>query len=455
MRLTRAACNWTQLGVQVGLLLVALGLFQVVAERTNRRFDLTPGQSLSLSEVTRKILSQVTEPLQVTVFFPRGKQEQYADLLARFRAESSHLTFELLDLDRYLERARSLGVTQYGRAALEYQGRRVVAAAFPEEQLAGGILKVVRGRARRMGFSSGHGERQPAGGAESYGRLAAALEAENYAPEATALLDGGVPPDTDVVVVAGPKYDLLPHELEVLADYLKGGGGVLLLLDPGPLPNLTKFLGSMGIVLGNDLIVDRERRVLGTDGLAAVVELFKRGNPISEPAANPIDAGVVLPSARTVDVAAEAPGVDAETIARSAATSWVMADPERARRGVEPSRAYHDVPGSASVMVTAEVGTGARRGRVLVIGDADFASDGYLDLLGNRDLALNAVAWVAGEGALSGERTKRVPEIVRPLAQLVLTEPQARAIFLGSVVVEPALVLLAGMVVVGRRRRRG
>jgi len=459
MAVPRAARNWAQLGVQVLLLLVGLGLLQVVAERTTRRFDLTPTHALSLSSVTRKVLDEVRAPLEVTVFFRRGTREQYADLLERFRGVNANVDFELFDLDRFPERARSLGVSQYGRAAIEYQGHRIVVPASPEEELAGGILRALRGRARRMVFTSGHGERAPGGGDDSLGRLASALEAENYAPEGLALLDGPIPPETDILVIAGPKHDFLPQEIEAVAAYLKDGGGVLMLLDPGPLPNLSHLLASMGLRLGDDFVVDRERRVLGTDGLAAVVELFKRGNPVSDPSSSPIESGVVLPSARTVDDAEAVPGVDAESIARTAPTAWAMSDPARARRGEEPSKAAQDTPGSASVVVMAEVGSGGdgghRRGHLVVVGDADFASDAYLDLLGNRDLALNAVAWVAGEEALAGERAHRVPEVMRPLSPLVLTDVQARRIFLVSVVAQPSLVLVAGLVVVGRRRRRG
>src|SRR5207249_5240921 len=50
----------------------------------------------------------------------------------------------------------------------------------------------------------------------------------------------------------------------------------------------------------------------------------------------PLECGVVLPSARTVEVAAEAPGVEAESFARTAPSAWAMADPARARRGEEP-----------------------------------------------------------------------------------------------------------------------
>src|SRR5262249_32267035 len=151
-------------------------------------------------------------------------------------------------------------------------------------------------------------------------------------------------------------------ELDEIARYLRAGGGVLMLLDPAPLPNLARLLHSMGIVLGDDFIVDREHRVLGTDGLAAVVELFKRGNPISDPSGNPVASGVVLPAARSGAVATAVPGVDADSIARTAPTAWAMADPARARRGDEPSEAKHDEQGSASVVVMAEVGSGGAEG---------------------------------------------------------------------------------------------
>jgi gliding motility-associatede transport system auxiliary component len=458
MRLARAVRGWSQLALQVVLLLLALGLLQLVAERTNRRFDLTPGRALSLSPLTRKLLAEVTRPLKVTVFFRRGTREQYAELLERFHATNPHIDFELYDLDRFPERGRSLGVTQYGRAAIQYEGRRVVVLASPEAELAGGILRALRGNPRRIVFTTGHGERAPSGTSESYGRLINALEAENYAPEDVSLLDGPLPPETAIVVVAGPKHDFLPLELDALAAYLKAGGGVLLLLDPGSLPNVSRFLASMGVVLGDDFVVERERRILGTDGLAAVVELFKRGNPVSDPEANPIESGVVLPSARTVDVLTQVPGVEAESIARTTPSSWTMADPTRAQRGEEPSQAQHDVPGSASVVVMVEIGGGdgtGRRGRLVAIGDADFASDAYLDLLGNRDLALNAIAWVAGEDVLTGARTPNVPEVMRPLSPLVLTERQARTVFIASVLIGPGLVLGFGLVVAGVRRYRG
>ncbi len=93
--------------------------------------------------------------------------------------------------------------------------------------------------------------------------------------------------------------------------------------------------------------------------------------------------------------------------------------------------------------------------RLVVVGYADFASDVYLDLLGNRDLVLNAVAWTAGEEALVGPHEERTPEILRPLSPLVLSEREARTMLVLAAAVEPGLVLALGLLIALVRRRRG
>ena len=79
---------------------------------------------------------------------------------------------------------------------------------------------------------------------------------EDYSAEAASLVDGPVPDGADVLVVAGPRHDFLLPELDAVATYLKAGGGVVMLLDPAPLPNVARLLASMGIRLGDDLIFD-------------------------------------------------------------------------------------------------------------------------------------------------------------------------------------------------------
>jgi ABC-type uncharacterized transport system involved in gliding motility auxiliary subunit len=109
-------------------------------------------------------------------------------------------------------------------------------------------------------------------------------------------------------------------------------------------------------------------------------------------------------------------------------------------------------------MVAASLGPnakGSRGGRLVVIGDADFATNGYIDLLGNRDLLLNSLSWLTDEEALIARRPREIAEIARPLSPLVLTERQARLLFVAVVVAEPGFFLLLGTAIVAVRRRRG
>ena len=79
----------------------------------------------------------------------------------------------------------------------------------------------------------------------------------------------------------------------------------------------------------------------------------------------------------------------------------------------------------------------APEGRVVAIGDADFASNALLGFQGNQDFFLNAVAWLAEDADLISIRPK---------------EPENQALFLSRQVQQNvawfALVLLPGLFVV-------
>ena len=73
---------------------------------------------------------------------------------------------------------------------------------------------------------------------------------------------GSVPADAAAVIVAGPRTDFLPGEIDVLKAYLAKGGHVCLLLDPPdkldspPLTNLIALAHDWGMEVGNNVVVD-------------------------------------------------------------------------------------------------------------------------------------------------------------------------------------------------------
>jgi len=85
--------------------------------------------------------------------------------------------------------------------------------------------------------------------------------------------------------------------------------------------------------------------------------------------------------------------------------------------------------------------------RVAVIGDSDFASNGYLGIQGNRDLFMNTVNWIAQQESQIAIRPRDPAD-----RRITLTASTANLIALLSIVVIPAAVLGAGVFSWWRRR---
>jgi ABC-type uncharacterized transport system involved in gliding motility auxiliary subunit len=91
------------------------------------------------------------------------------------------------------------------------------------------------------------------------------------------------------------------------------------------------------------------------------------------------------------------------------------------------------------------------KGRVVVFGDSDFATDSNFEQVGNGDMFINAVDWAA-------EQENLINLTPKDAVQRVVVSPKGYAmnlIFLGVVIVMPGAVLVAGVITWFQRRRRG
>jgi len=89
----------------------------------------------------------------------------------------------------------------------------------------------------------------------------------------------------------------------------------------------------------------------------------------------------------------------------------------------------------------------APEGRVVAVGDADFASNSLLGFQGNQDLFLNVVAWLAEDIDLISIRPKE-PEN----QSLFLSRQKQRMVAWVALVILPLVFVIAGVVTWWRRR---
>ncbi len=438
------------LAAQVLAVASILASLLVIAGRHPARLDLTPERSLTLAPHTRKVLGHMHAPVTATAFTSGQEQairRQIEDLLALYQDAQPSFTVRMLDLDRSPGEAERLGVSNYNVVVLESEGRRERVDPVNEETLTGALL-AVGGRADTIAYVlQGHGEPDTRDGDRRGGwaDAAAALAADGFdvrpLPGAAHL-----PPDAGLVVLAGASRDLLPAEVDALDAYVRGGGRLLVLADPAGPRSVASLLDRFGIILENDVVVDERATLFGADGLSARVAEVNAELVPDQPV-----AGALLPVAQSVRLEAR-PGMDGAYLAVTDDTSWADAGgrPAPAARSFRPGvdRAG-PLPLSALVRVAAPDG---RDGRVVVIGDADFATNLQLGVLGNRDLLLLA-AEVAARGNEALTASRKRPGSSGAFSTLALTAREARAVFWAACVVPTTLLAIGALVVALRRRR--
>lgn len=438
-------------GLEVLFLFLIVISIEILVSRGNMRFDLTPEKKYSLSEITTQALQVLQQPVQTTVFYRRGDREKYDELLRLMEQETPLFSYQLFDLDRAPGLAQRYGVTTYGATVVESPEHRLMIPLADEERLLNALLQVMQSE-KTIYFLVGHGENDPIDAEErtGYGVLKRVLETENYRVRPLPLLTvHTVPEDADLVIITGPKDELIPEELEALSTYLDAGGQALFMLDPYTVPNLSRYLARYGFALEESVIVDDQNRVAGGEPLMPTIvrfapEVFPR-QPRGEP---------MLPVVQPVRVH----DGKAQPFAFSSDSSWVVKSRIRAEQNELAFQAGEDERGPAPVAAVATVGKN-KQGKIVVLGDSDFVNNFYARVPGNVDFFMNTLGWMLGRQELVAlGRTPNVQVSKRgatPRQTLYLTAAQSRLFFWIMVIIEPALVFLVGMVVFARRRQRG
>jgi hypothetical protein len=463
--LTPSTRGVLQASLQVALSLGLFALLQLLANAHNMRFDTTPTQEFILSDAARQVAASLKEEINLLVFYSSqeaGRRREMADLLDQFHAASAVFRYRLLDLDRSPGMAHKYGVSSYNSGVMEGGGRTLSLKDIDEQSITTALLKLSRHGTRTICFVTGHGEHSPKSTNErsGYSDVARALGTENFATRTLETIPAeGVPADCAMVVVAGAVHDFLPGEAARLDSYVRTGGRLTVLVDPGAPESVTSFLRAFGVDAVNDLIVDEQNRILGTDSFTARIPIFDR-----EAFGRNLDAAGVFPVARSLRPTSETipAGMRVSLLAMSSPDSWALVgasgQPDqdvRFREGI-------DLRGPLPVAVLVTVDSDAEKadknpagsGQLVVFGDSDFASNLYLNLLGNKDLFLSTVGLLAAEPELVAVRRKGEPR--GTLSSIVLTATQGHTIFWSAVVAQPVVFILAGIVVVfARRRRRG
>jgi gliding motility-associatede transport system auxiliary component len=450
--------------------LVVLGILvaiNYIGARQNKRWDFTANKQFSLSDQTRSVLNKLDSPLQVMVFAKEDEFPRYQDKLREYEYVSKKVATEYIDPDKKPTVAKQNQIQQYGTIVFNYKGRSERITSDTEQDLTTGIIKVVTGQQRKVYFTQGHGEKDTGGAdRDGYNAIAGALGHENYTIDKLVIAQAGsVPDDAAVVVVAGPRTDFFPQEIDALKKYLDKAGKLLLELDPPEkpdspgMPNLTALAHDWGVDVNNDVVVDISGmgRLIGTDASVPVA-----ANYPSHKITERFTYLTAYPLARSVvPVSGGVNGHTAQTFVETSPNSWSETDVKGLltsgkvsldegkgdKKGPISIAAAVSAASTAADTKTATPDAPKPETRVVIVGDSDFAANFALGIQGNRDLFMNMVGWLSQQENLISIRPKEAED-----RRVTMTASQQQLVNILSLLVIPACIFGTGVYTWWRRR---
>jgi ABC-type uncharacterized transport system involved in gliding motility auxiliary subunit len=468
-RSTKYAGNYI---VSVILVVAIVAGINYIGQRHPKRFDTTGSRRYTLAPQTVQVLGKLKSDVDIKAFFPGGDYSPLRELLVEYRTASPHVRYQFIDPDKQPDVAKQNNVSVYGVVQNPFSGRQlkfgtvIVAQGarsekiekkseeVQEEDLTNAIIKAGRSAAKKVYFVDGHAEKDTSDTDRTgYSEAKKAMEAQGYQVENVNLATAGkVPDDAKVLIEAGPKTEPFPQELQFIKDFLnKGGNGFFLLVDPQPAPTLDPILKDWGIKSDNDLVLDVSGvgRLMGAGPSIPLVTSYENHKITDR-----FREMTFFPFTRSIEPEKTAPnGVTVESLFKSNSNSWGETNLNSKEASYDPG-IDRKGPLSLAVAATKEITPAsdkspAVRSRMVVVGTSNFPVNAYFPTAGNGNLFLNMVSWLAQDEDLISIRPKP-PEDRR----IVMSQSQMSLLRLITIFVLPGIALVAGIVVVVKRRRR-
>ncbi|MCA9398822.1 MAG: GldG family protein [Candidatus Omnitrophica bacterium] len=441
-------------------LIGALISVNYIAYRFNMRWDVTASKQHTLTDYTEALLKDLRGDVKITAMYVGFPPKYLEDLLEEYeRVSNGKVTARIIDPLVELSQAAQYGnvINNREKKLIVESGKERRDVDFTEEPLSeegvnNALIRVTR-PAQLACFLSGHSEYDIfSDESDGLNELMKKLLANNIISKKVLLQTArDVPAECGVLIVAGPRQHLPIEEEEAIDRYLKQGGDALFLVEnvvvstpDKPLteeqeqlnPSLNNILKNWGVRVARDVVVDLTSHASGDVGSPAtnnymphkaIIEgldytFYLRPRSVS-----------MLPDRRpTLKVA---PFI----LTASSENSWgetnryldIKFDEDVDRPGPVPIAYVMAEP------VESEENTKAHT-RIILITDADFLSNAYINYYSNAQMALNVINWLVESDYQVLPEQKQVE-----VSRLDLTSRQKK-IIIWILVGIPALIMIAG-----------
>ena len=491
----KTAKKGLSLGWSIVATLLFLSALSYLGHRFDRSFDLSKEGINSLSEQSAMALKDLDSDLVFYVFYRGGQispeisaiKAELKEDIKLYRQSNSRVRLVFKDVrkdnlkaEEYLANLPDKQNQQLF-VFVNYKGRKVRAdAPFEEEDLTSAVIKAKKREFKEIVFLTGHGEKD-LNSAEPGGLkiLNQALTDSGFTLREWHFMESGGAPTSSpaAVMIVGPIRPLASAEEVWLKDYLSQGGNLFLAIDPGERHNMAPFLAGWGLNFKNHIILTLELTVRGVSPSSRAVGVeFDRLHP----ATKKLSEGrvpVFFDRASSWDISSDErfKGFSFSHLLKSQNSSFLVPRLEeklirdkfkerkfasftmavgvegrlpsldKGSKGDKSAKSKGAVLKEDKAKPEGESDKG-QNFRLAVFGDSDFLNNGSLYNGANRDLALNALAWLAGEEDLISIRPKM------PKGTKIYLHKSQRIILVFFYIAIPCLFLFVALLIWLKRR---
>ncbi len=461
-------------GLTLALSLVFLLSINYVVTARDVRRDVSYFKTTEPSGSTKRMLEKLQSPVKALLFYRRtddalGQLEPYFASLAKHNKKFS---YQVLDSALVPELARKHRVSGNGSVLL-IQGE-------DDKQKAQAIkigIELTEARAQLRKLDSlfqqnfgklvqpersvqlvvGHGERnakQEEGGERGDGTKVLDEVWKRLNLKTTKLgiaqgLASAVPDGSGAVVVMGPREKFMPEETQSLLTYVRKGGRLLLMVDPGADDGLDPLLEGLGVRRQAGTLASTKsymrRRYNNTDRVIVYSNKYSSHPSVTTASRYQSEVATLFVSGVGLEKSPAAnvePKPSVTFPLRSGIDFFRDLNGNFEKDANEPDEAVNLV---AAVTVTEK---GGAEGRALVIGDGDFMTDKLAANNGNLMVFVDSLAWLIGNEELNAEVSS---EEDIPIEH---SRDKDKLWFYATTFAAPMPLLGLGMWVARRRRRR-
>jgi ABC-type uncharacterized transport system involved in gliding motility auxiliary subunit len=436
------------------IVIAAVVVANVLADRYNKSYDTTANKRYSLSAQTANIVKGLKQNAVITYFNQSTRFREGKDLLDQYANLSPKVQVKYVDPDKDPELARQAGIRSLGTAVVQLGAKHEEAKSMTEEGVTEAFIRDLKSNTRTICFVSGSGEHQlDDSEREGLSRFKDLLAKDNYESKSVDLLTKAeVPGDCTTLIVAGPTKNYQQPEVDAIKKYVESGGRAFFMMDPplklgheeiGDNDALTSLLRSWGVTVNKDLILDLNPlgQIAGLGPQVALVTTYA-----SQPIVDQLRGTATgFPLARSLEIQ-NTDKTNVQKLFDSSGTSFAtsnLSSPAVDTRDPKNKKG----PLTLAAAGTYNTGKENSQGRFVVVGSSTWAANRFIDFNGNVDLASNAVNWLASDEDLISIRPK-APEDRR----ITMTQRQLNWVVAVSQFALPLVVLIMGVGVWWKRR---